>query len=84
MDLGHNSMSWHFGSGSATQWFHVLVSCQLWLRSGLIVEGQWGVCWGDTSSLSHMVSHPTAGHPRLLHMVLPTNSELGSDKVSAT
>ena len=84
MDLGHNSMSWHFGSGSATQWFHVLVSSQLWPRSGLIVEGQWGVSWGDRSSLFHMVSHPTAGYPWLLHMVLPKNSKLGSNKVSVT
>ena len=84
MDLGHNFMSWHFGPGSATQWFHVLISSQLWLRSGLIVEGQGIVCWSDRSSLFHMVSHPTAGHPWLLQIVLPKNSKLGSDKVSVT
>ena len=38
----------------------------------------------DCGATFHMVSHPTAGRPWLLHMVLPKNSKLGSAKVSAT
>lgn len=56
--------------------------CQLSIGSGLIVEGHGRICWDDRSSVFHMASHLPASYLWLLHMMLPKNSKLGSDKVS--